>query len=617
MFVDPRDWKPTPGIALEQTALDVVRSAHSLSVLAGPGAGKTELLAQRAAYLLNTGTCPPPKRILAISFKVDAATNLKNRVEQRCDASTARRFESLTLHGFAKRTLDQFREALAEEYRPSADYRIIFPNRDTWSAFQQRHGGNLPAVRTFNGTQLNSLVHEQLPDFSNPPQTDREAIRRIWWEENLRTRQSALTFDMVMLLANMIIVSQPIVRNAITATYTHVFLDEFQDVTGQQYQLIKSLFVGTSAVVTAVGDTKQAIMGWAGALPKIFEDFGADFDAPNQHLQVNFRSNSKIVELINALGPLFSEELGQTACARANDPAPADALGGWVFRDRDTEGAHLATFVDNSLKADQTLHPHDFVILARLNIDKVEQRLAPFFRAQGLRLRNEARSLGPVAIQEIVKEPIFIFMTSILKMVHGVRIGRPFQVCRDIITALEGLDISTERGSTTSLRSVQALVASVTEISKGQNPSEVSSEAIVQVVFPPLRQAQFSRAYREYENPEYLIELVRAAAAYYEECAQSASAWGELIDVLEGHGAVKLMTIHKSKGLEYHTVIFVELNDDAFWKNSDDVNVFFVALSRARERIRFSLTRDSKGFANVMPFLEKLQEAGVAFENVE
>ncbi len=72
----------------------------------------------------------------------------------------------------------------------------------------------------------------------------------------------------------------------------------------------------------------------------------------------------------------------------------------------------------------------------------------------------------------------------------------------------------------------------------------------------------------------------------------------------------------RRKGLEYHTVIFVELNDDAFWKNADDVNVFFVALSRARERIRFSLTRDSKGFSNVMPFLESLQKAGVVFENV-
>ena len=51
-------------------------------VVAGPGAGKTELLAQRANYLLETGGCPDPRHILAISFKKDAADNLAARIEE-------------------------------------------------------------------------------------------------------------------------------------------------------------------------------------------------------------------------------------------------------------------------------------------------------------------------------------------------------------------------------------------------------------------------------------------------------------------------------------------------------------------------------------------------------
>lgn len=77
------------------------------------------------------------------------------------------------------------------------------------------------------------------------------------------------------------------------------------------------------------------------------------------------------------------------------------------------------------------------------------------------------------------------------------------------------------------------------------------------------------------------------------------------------------MTIHKSKGLEYHTVIFTEVNDEAFWNNDDDVNLFFVALSRARERVRFSLTQDARGFQNVGHFIQLLRESGVAFRNVD
>ncbi len=73
------------------------------------------------------------------------------------------------------------------------------------------------------------------------------------------------------------------------------------------------------------------------------------------------------------------------------------------------------------------------------------------------------------------------------------------------------------------------------------------------------------------------------------------------------------MTIHKSKGLEYHTVIFVELNDDAFWGNEDDANIFLVALSRAREHVYFSFTRDAKSWKNIKKFVEKLKDANVSF----
>jgi hypothetical protein len=54
------EWKPVGVDALEAAAFHVVRSTDNRSVIAGPGAGKTELLAQRAAYLLQTGALPPP-----------------------------------------------------------------------------------------------------------------------------------------------------------------------------------------------------------------------------------------------------------------------------------------------------------------------------------------------------------------------------------------------------------------------------------------------------------------------------------------------------------------------------------------------------------------------------
>ena len=87
-------WQPIGVEALEANALDVVRSTNNRSVIAGPGSGKTELLAQRASYLLQCGIARPPRRILAISFKRDAATNLAARVPA---AAIPTRLTGLTL----------------------------------------------------------------------------------------------------------------------------------------------------------------------------------------------------------------------------------------------------------------------------------------------------------------------------------------------------------------------------------------------------------------------------------------------------------------------------------------------------------------------------------------
>ena len=78
--VHPDVWCPIGVSSLECAALNAVRATTNTLVVAGPGAGKTELLAQRACYLLQTGMCSSPRQILAISFKRDAARNLAERV---------------------------------------------------------------------------------------------------------------------------------------------------------------------------------------------------------------------------------------------------------------------------------------------------------------------------------------------------------------------------------------------------------------------------------------------------------------------------------------------------------------------------------------------------------
>jgi superfamily I DNA/RNA helicase len=615
-YVLPDDWKSSPQIRLEGTALEIVRSDSSISVLAGPGAGKTELLAQRAAYLLSTGLCPPPRRILAISFKVDAARNLQERVSDRTDAAHANRFESLTLDAFSKRIVDQFLEALPGQMRPSPDYRIIFTNRDVWEDFGNKYSTDYPDIRAKSNKQLERITLSSVPNFSLDDATTLEQqIQYLWWRDQIKATPSCLTFDMIRLLAMQILQDHETILAALRRTYSHVFLDEFQDVTQSQYDLVKKAFLGSNAVITAVGDSNQAIMRWAGAKADIFDQFETDFHAADNRLLFNFRSNSRVVQLINDLTETFDGAFIPTECARQDEPVPENAVEGWVFETRQAESDYLAKYIAKELEDDPDLKPSDFVILARLRINDVEDRMKPDFQNQGLKLRNEARQVAGIAIQDLVKEKAYIFLISALKLAVDVRVGQPFQECRNTIADVRGADLNSDQGHSKALFGVRDLTSQLKDLVAGRDPAEIEGQEISDLVLSIVSKGELQRTYREYVGGERLDTVINGFAAFFDECREGATTWSECISDIEGDNSVRLMTIHKSKGLEYHTVIFVEFNDDSFWGNDDDVNVFFVALSRARERVHFSFTRDSKGSSNIKGFVETLQAASVSFSN--
>ncbi|MDA2760997.1 UvrD-helicase domain-containing protein [Bacillus cereus group sp. Bc005] len=230
-----QDWKTSNDVTLEDSALLAIRASNHVAIAAGPGAGKTELLAHKAGYLIQTGICPNPKKILAISFKTDAARNLQERVELRYGKNVENRFESKTFDAFAKGILDQFIYALPKDYQPDRDYEIILnekslndiikgyitksnPYHPNW-----QHEYHLKKVlETIKETELPIVVFENdLYSWIN---------ERLWMvllngKGNLK---SSLTFSMITILAEYLLKENPLIVKALQATYSHVFLDEFQ-----------------------------------------------------------------------------------------------------------------------------------------------------------------------------------------------------------------------------------------------------------------------------------------------------------------------------------------------------------------------------------------------------
>lgn len=621
--VRSEDWQPVGVNALETNALSVVRSTNNRSVIAGPGAGKTELLAQRAAYLLQTGTTPAPRRILAISFKRDAATNLATRVRQRCHSNHAERFDSMTFDAFAKGLIDRFGQALPERWRPQPDYEIMFPGDRDYREFLSRQVGVPPAsVGTHADIQAISvkaferrhLVGSPLPvDGWQHPTPAQWAASRFWQMSLHEGKKSVLSFPMIGRLAELLLRVNPMATHALRLTYSHLFMDEFQDTTQIQYDLVRTVFLGTDTVITAVGDNKQQIMRWAMAMDDPFTAFDGDFGATRTPLYNNYRSSPELVRIQHVL----AQALDARAVAPVSKTAGTIAGDSCVICDFSTpevEAERLAAFVTAEMKA-HALGPRDFVLLVRQKAGEYASILEPAFVAAGIPLRNEAGMIGSILLQDLLVEDVSELILAVLRLAMAARAGRHWTKCLEALITLRGVAPDDEVAQA---RLAQELDAYVIELSASHpNPptSKTVSRSIVDDILRFIGRERMIAVHPAYGQGDWLEKVLDAATEHLLASSSGDVEWSSVLDAYEGIHAIPLMTIHKSKGLEYHSVIFVGLDDGAWWSFScDQIEAtagFFVAFTRAKQRVVFTYCAQRGTRTKIATLYQLLMNAGV------
>jgi len=123
--------------------------------------------------------------------------------------------------------------------------------------------------------------------------------------------------------------------------------------------------------------------------------------------------------------------------------------------------------------------------------------------------------------------------------------------------------------------------------------TKADAAAIVSEVLDFIGRDRLAAAHPAYAQGDWFAKIEDAVSIHLAACSQNAPDWTTSLDTYEGVHSVPLMTIHKSKGLEYHTVIFVGL-DDAAWRRgfledqAEATAGFFVAFTRAKQRVIFT-----------------------------
>ncbi len=271
-------------------------------VLAGAGSGKTGVICQKIAYLIqNCGY--KAKNIAAVTFTNKAAREMKERVVKMMDKSLTRGLTVCTFHSLG---LDIVRRELKTlGYKPGF---TLFDDQDTLALLkeltQEQLDGDKDLLNKLQMMISNWKNDLLLPDAAIKQAGD--ADTRLYAEfygmyQKHMKAYNALDFDDLILIPTLLLRNYPEVRARWQQKIQYMLVDEYQDTNASQYELVK-LITGEKGLLTVVGDDDQSIYSWRGAKPQNLVLLGQDY--PNLKLiklEQNYRSSGRILKCANIL----------------------------------------------------------------------------------------------------------------------------------------------------------------------------------------------------------------------------------------------------------------------------------------------------------------------------
>ena len=272
-----------------------------LLVLAGAGSGKTRVITQKIAYLIQTCGMSP-QNIAAVTFTNKAAREMKERVGKLLQGKESRGLRVSTFHTLG---LDIIRrEGKLLGYKPSFS---IFDATDSSSLLKE-----LLRRENVNEDLLKELQY-QISRWKNAFVTHEQALSGAATDAEMRAAHlygeynrhlkayNALDFDDLIMLPVVLFQQHPEVLEQWQNRIRYLLVDEYQDTNATQYQLVK-LLVGARGALTVVGDDDQSIYAWRGAQPENLALLAKDFPSLRViKLEQNYRSTGRILKAANTL----------------------------------------------------------------------------------------------------------------------------------------------------------------------------------------------------------------------------------------------------------------------------------------------------------------------------
>lgn len=271
-------------------------------VLAGAGSGKTGVICQKIAYLIQK--CGYKARnIAAVTFTNKAAREMKERVGKMLGKDLTR---GLTVSTFHSLGLDIVRREIKTlGYKPGF---TLFDDQDSMALLKELTADEFDGDKDLL-SKLQSMISNwkndlHLPDaaikMSGDADTAQYAEFYASYQKHMKAF-NALDFDDLILIPTLLLKNFPEVRNRWQNKIRYMLVDEYQDTNASQYEMVK-LIAGEKGLLTVVGDDDQSIYSWRGAKPQNLVLLGEDYPSLKLiKLEQNYRSSGRILKCANVL----------------------------------------------------------------------------------------------------------------------------------------------------------------------------------------------------------------------------------------------------------------------------------------------------------------------------
>jgi DNA helicase-2/ATP-dependent DNA helicase PcrA len=275
-------------------------------VLAGPGSGKTRVLAHRVAYLLRA-VGAHPRAVMAVTFTNKAAGEMRERINRLLGEAvpTSSGWRGLTIgtfHSICARILRQ--DAALAGVDPNY---VIFDDGEQLTAVKQTLRDLKLDDKLYRPEAMRAAISRAKNELIKPEAFEAttywgEVARRVYTRyEEIMAANRALDFDDLLCRTVYLFKEQPEVLRHYRERYQFLLVDEFQDTNTAQYELVR-LLAWSHHNLFAVGDEDQSIYGWRGADYRNVMRFREDFpEAKVVLLEQNYRSTETILDTANAI----------------------------------------------------------------------------------------------------------------------------------------------------------------------------------------------------------------------------------------------------------------------------------------------------------------------------